>query len=66
MHVIRHSLNTLWDEKLFFHVRAYKSAFKVQLTMLNWDKFSSNNHFGDAESMVANLMADAPQRDERG
>ena len=35
--VIRHSLNPTWDEKLLFHVRAYESAFKVQLTVLGWD-----------------------------
>jgi phosphatidylserine decarboxylase len=62
--LIRHPLNTLWDEKLFFHARAYESAFNVQLAMLDWDKFPSNNHFGNAGSVVANLMADAPQRDE--
>jgi phosphatidylserine decarboxylase len=64
--VIRPSLNTLWDEKLFFRVRAYESAFNVQLTMLDRDEFSSNSHFGNAGSMVANLIADAPLRDERG
>ena len=46
--VIRHSLNPTWDEKLLFHVRAYESAFKVQLTVLDWDKPSSNDHVGDA------------------
>jgi phosphatidylserine decarboxylase len=35
--VIRYSLNPTWDEKLLFHVRAYESAFKVQLTVLDWD-----------------------------
>jgi phosphatidylserine decarboxylase len=40
--VIRHSLNPLWDEKLHFHLRACESAFKVQLTVLDWDKLSSN------------------------
>ena len=54
--VICHSLKPTWDEKLL-HVRAYKSAFKVQLT-------SSNDHVGDAEFMVVDLMADTPQRDE--
>jgi phosphatidylserine decarboxylase len=28
-------LKTPWDEKLLFHVRAYESAFKVQLTVLD-------------------------------
>lgn len=62
--VIRHSLNPVWDEKLLFHVRAYESAFKVQLTVLDWDKLSSNDHVGDASFMVGELMCDAPQRDE--
>ena len=62
--VIRHSLNPTWDEKLLIHVRAYESAFKVQLTVLDWDKLSSNDHVGDAGFMVADLIADAPQRDE--
>jgi phosphatidylserine decarboxylase len=63
--VIRYSLNPTWDEKLPFHIRAYESAFKVQLTVLDWDKLSSNNHVGDAGFMVADLIADAPQRDVR-
>jgi phosphatidylserine decarboxylase len=63
-HVIQHSINPTWDEKLLFHVRAYESAFKVQLTVLDWDKPSSNDHMGDAGFMVADLIADALQRDE--
>ena len=45
-------------------MRAYESAFRVQLTVLDWDKLSSNDHVGDAGFMVADLIADAPQRDE--
>ena len=62
--VIRHSLNPTWDEKLLIHMRAYESAFKVQLTVLDGDKLSSKDHVGDAGFMVADLIADAPQRDE--
>jgi hypothetical protein len=40
--IILHSLNPIWDEKLFFHVREYESTFKVQLTVLDWDKLSNN------------------------
>jgi hypothetical protein len=43
------------DEKLLFHVRAYECAFKVQLTILAWDKLSSNDHVGDARFVVADL-----------
>lgn len=63
--VIRHSLNPTWDEKVLFHVRRYESAFKVQLTVLDWDKLSSNDHVGDARFDLCELMQHAPQRDEK-
>ena len=44
---------------------AYESGFKVQLTVLDWDTLSSNDYVRDAGFMVADLMADAPQSDER-
>lgn len=62
--VIRHSLNPTWDEKLLFHVRRYETSFKVQLTVLDWDKLSSNDHVGDASFNVSELLATAPQKDE--
>ena len=61
--VIRHCRDPKWDEKLLFHVRRYESAFKVQLTILDWDKLSSNDYVGDAGFDVSELLADAPQRD---
>ncbi|KIJ60324.1 hypothetical protein HYDPIDRAFT_177428 [Hydnomerulius pinastri MD-312] len=63
--VIRHSLNPTWDEKLLFHVRRYETSFKVQLTVLDWDKLSSNDYVGDARFDVAELVKDAPQPDPR-
>ncbi|KZP19931.1 hypothetical protein FIBSPDRAFT_932533 [Athelia psychrophila] len=65
--IIRHSLNPTWDEKLLFHVRAYEASFKVQLTVLDWDKLSSNDYVGDANFSVAELMGEGqgPQVDER-
>ena len=45
--VIRHSLNPVWDEKLLFHVRRYEKAFRVKLTLLDWDKLSSNDLIGE-------------------
>ena len=61
--VIRHSLHPVWDEKMLFHVRRYETSFKVQLTVLDWDKLSSNDHVGDASFDVCELLADAPQKD---
>ncbi len=63
--VIRHSLNPVWDEKLIFQVRRYEVPYQVQLTVLDWDKLSSNDHVGDASFNVAELMKNAPQPDEK-
>lgn len=63
--VIRHSLNPTWDEKLLFHVRRYETSFKVQTTVLDWDKLSSNDHVGDAWFDVSELVRDAPQPDPK-
>ncbi|KAF5331399.1 hypothetical protein D9611_011821 [Ephemerocybe angulata] len=61
--VIRHSRNPVWDEKLLFHVRRYETAFKIQLSILDWDKLSANDHIGDASFDVSELVANAPQAD---
>ncbi|KAL5525526.1 hypothetical protein ACEPAG_6862 [Sanghuangporus baumii] len=62
--VIRHSLNPVWDEKLFFHVRRYETNYKLQLSVLDWDKLSSNDHVADAFLNVNELIKNAPKRDE--
>ncbi|KDQ52654.1 hypothetical protein JAAARDRAFT_39909 [Jaapia argillacea MUCL 33604] len=61
--VIRHSLNPNWDEKLLFHVRRYETSFKVKLTVLDWDKLTSNDHVGDASFNVSELLVDVPEKD---
>ncbi|KAF8166385.1 C2 domain-containing protein, partial [Pholiota molesta] len=61
--VVRHSRSPVWDEKLLFHVRRYETAFRIQLTVLDWDKLSSNDHVGDASLEVSELVAGAPQPD---
>jgi len=61
--VIRHSLNPVWDEKLLFHVRRYEANFKVQFTILDWDKLSGNDHVGDATFDLSELFNNAPKKD---
>ncbi|KJA14260.1 hypothetical protein HYPSUDRAFT_59467 [Hypholoma sublateritium FD-334 SS-4] len=61
--VIRHSRSPVWDEKLLFHVRRYETAFRIQLTVLDWDKLSSNDHVGDAGLDLKELIEGAPQPD---
>jgi phosphatidylserine decarboxylase len=62
--VIRHSRNPSWDEKLLFHVRRYETSFNVQLSILDWDKLSSNDHIGDVSFNVKELLDSAPQPGE--
>ncbi|KAJ7634872.1 phosphatidylserine decarboxylase-domain-containing protein [Roridomyces roridus] len=74
--VIRHTLNPVWDEKLLFHVRRYELGYEVgfvvllellltcpqvRLTVLDWDKLTSNDYIGEAAFTVGDLLADAPQ-----
>jgi phosphatidylserine decarboxylase len=61
--VIRHSLNPKWDEKLLFHVRRHESQFSVQLSVLDWDKLTSNDHIGDVTINVGELLKNAPKPD---
>ncbi|EIN06937.1 hypothetical protein PUNSTDRAFT_70671 [Punctularia strigosozonata HHB-11173 SS5] len=62
--VIRHSLNPVWDEKLLFHVRRYETNFNVQLTVLDWDKLTSNDYVGEVQFNVSELLGDTPKKDE--
>ncbi|CAK5268726.1 unnamed protein product [Mycena citricolor] len=59
--VIRHSLNPVWDEKLLFHVRRYEIGYEVRLTVLDWDKLTSNDYVGEVGLKVGELVANAPQ-----
>ena len=61
--VVRHSLNPIFDERLFFHVRRSETGFQVQLTVLDWDKLSAYDLVGDATFGVKELVEDAPKPD---
>ena len=61
--VIHHSLNPVFNEKLFFHVCRSETGFQVQLTVLGWDKLSANDLVGDATFGVQELIEAAPKPD---
>jgi phosphatidylserine decarboxylase len=61
--VLRHNLNPVWDEKLLFHVRRFEADFKLQFTVLDWDKLSGNDLIAEVTLEVAELMDAAPKPD---
>ncbi|CAE6479203.1 unnamed protein product [Rhizoctonia solani] len=60
--VIRHSRTPVWDEKLLFHVRRHETNFKINFSVLDWDKMSGNDHVGDVSLDLPELMKDLPAR----
>ncbi|KAM0746821.1 hypothetical protein T439DRAFT_329512 [Meredithblackwellia eburnea MCA 4105] len=58
--VIRHSLNPIWDEKLFFPVRRLEANWTVAFNLFDWDKMSSNDHVGDVSLPLVELIGGAP------
>ncbi|QRV90019.1 phosphatidylserine decarboxylase family protein [Ceratobasidium sp. AG-Ba] len=61
--VIRHSRTPTWDEKLLFHVRRHETGFRIQFSVLDWDKLSGNDHIADVHLELSELMKDLPARD---
>lgn len=47
-------------------MRRYETSFNVQLTILDWDKLSANDHIGDVSFNVKELLDNAPQPGENG
>ena len=62
--IVRHSLNPVWEERLWFHVRRHESGFKVLLSIYDWDKVSSNDFVGDTSFDLSELLDRAPKPDE--
>ncbi|CAE7135544.1 unnamed protein product [Rhizoctonia solani] len=60
--VIRHSRTPVWDEKLLFHVRRHETNFRINFSVLDWDKMSGNDHVGDVSLDLPDLMQDLPAR----
>lgn len=40
---VRHNLNPVWNEKLFFHVRHHEANFHLKFTVYDREKFSGND-----------------------
>ncbi|GAA6036505.1 hypothetical protein JCM8097_003538 [Rhodosporidiobolus ruineniae] len=64
--VIRHSLNPVWEERLWFHVGEAETHWTIGFTVSDWDKISGNDHVGDVAVELDKLLGTSIQPDERG
>ncbi|GAA5933666.1 hypothetical protein JCM10213_008562 [Rhodosporidiobolus nylandii] len=64
--VIRHSLNPVWEERLWFHVGEAETHWQIGFTVSDWDKISGNDHVGDVSVPLDQLLGTSIQPDERG
>ncbi|KAK4046935.1 phosphatidylserine decarboxylase [Microbotryomycetes sp. JL201] len=64
--VIRHSLNPIWQERLFFHVRQAEVGWTIAFNVHDWDKVSSNDHVGDVVVPLSDLLGSTIKADDRG
>ncbi|GAA5892606.1 hypothetical protein JCM8208_005861 [Rhodotorula glutinis] len=64
--VIRHSLNPVWSERLWFHVGEAETHWTIGFTVSDWDKMSGNDHVGDVAVPLEQLLGTSIQHDARG
>ncbi|CDR45926.1 RHTO0S11e06370g1_1 [Rhodotorula toruloides] len=64
--VIRHSLNPVWEERLYFHVGEAETHWTIGFTVSDWDKISGNDHVGDVAVPLEQLLGTSIQHDDRG
>ncbi|KAF7721781.1 hypothetical protein EC973_004133 [Apophysomyces ossiformis] len=53
---IRHNLNPVWNEKLFFHVRQNESNYKLKFAVYDKDKFSNNDFVAWQEIPITDII----------
>ncbi|KAI8874263.1 hypothetical protein GQ42DRAFT_159935 [Ramicandelaber brevisporus] len=54
--VVRHSLNPVWGQRIFFHVRESQWRLPVQFAIYDYDKMSKNDFIGTASINIADLI----------
>ncbi|KAI9283661.1 phosphatidylserine decarboxylase-domain-containing protein [Umbelopsis sp. AD052] len=54
---IRHNLNPVWNEKLFFHVRHSELKYNLKFAIYDKDKFSGNDFVAWQEMPVVDIIS---------
>ncbi|KAI9265639.1 phosphatidylserine decarboxylase-domain-containing protein [Sporodiniella umbellata] len=53
---IRHNLNPVWNEKLYFHVRNTQENYKIKFAVYDKDKFSNNDFVASQELSISEII----------
>ncbi|KAI8379112.1 phosphatidylserine decarboxylase-domain-containing protein [Radiomyces spectabilis] len=56
---IRHNLNPVWNEKLFFHVRQNEANYKLKFAVYDKDKFSGNDFVAWQELPIMSIIRES-------
>ena len=62
-HVIQHNLNPVWDKQLVFHVRKSELSLPILLSVFDRDRFSFDDHVGDAKIFISELVGMTSKKD---
>lgn len=58
---IRHNLNPVWNEKLYFHVRNSQENYKLKFAVYDRDKFSGNDFIASQEITISDIIQKMPK-----
>ncbi|KAI9434949.1 C2 domain-containing protein [Lactarius indigo] len=61
--VIQHTLNPVWNQQLFFHVRQDDLSLPIRLTVFDRDKLTRNDYVGEAEVTIPTFNGGAAVHD---
>ncbi|KAI8997376.1 phosphatidylserine decarboxylase-domain-containing protein [Pilobolus umbonatus] len=59
---IRHNLNPVWNDKLFFHVKNSEANYKVKFAVYDKDKFSNNDFVASQEITISDIIKKMPHK----
>ncbi|KAH6690324.1 phosphatidylserine decarboxylase [Plectosphaerella plurivora] len=60
---IRHSLNPVFNEKMIFHVQSHEQSYSFNFTVIDHDKYSSNDFVADCNLSLKDLIDNCPKPD---
>lgn len=60
---VRHSLNPVYNEKMIFHVQSHEQSYSFNFTVIDHDKYSSNDFVADCNLSIRDLIENSPKAD---